>query len=89
METVGIIFASAATIMAIGMTISALFKDWLQHRERRLELQAQMTAEKAALYAAQTERVEQRVRVLERIVTDKGLDVADEIEKLRHEPPLN
>ena len=29
-----------------------------------------------------------RVRVLERIVTDKGIDVADEIEKLR-EAPLN
>ncbi len=85
----GIIFASAAAIMAVGMTITALFKDWLNHRERQLELQAQITAEKAALYAAQTERIEQRVQVLERIVTDKGIGVADEIEKLRHEPPLN
>ena len=28
-------------------------------------------------------RLEQRVRVLERIITDKGLDVSDEIERLR------
>ncbi len=31
------------------------------------------------------------MRVLERIVTDRGMDVADEIEKLRDDPssPLN
>ena len=45
------------------------------------------TAEKAAQYAAHTERLEQRVRVLERIVTDKGIDVADEIERLRDDRP--
>ena len=50
---------------------------------------ARMTAEKAAQYAAHTERLEQRVRVLERIVTDKGIDVADEIERLRDERPVN
>jgi hypothetical protein len=89
METVGIIFGVAVMIMALGMTFSAVFKDWLTHRERRLELQATATAEKAAQYAAHTERIEQRVRVLERIVTEKGIDVADEIEKLRDETPLN
>lgn len=47
-----------------------------------------MTAEKAAQYAAQTERLEARVRVLERIVTDRGIDVAQEIDKLR-DAPLN
>ena len=41
------------------------------------------TAEKAAQYAAHTERLEQRVRVLERIVTDKGVDLAAEIDRLR------
>jgi ABC-type phosphate transport system auxiliary subunit len=58
----------------------------LKHRERRMEIEAQVTAEKAAQYAAQTERLEQRVRVLERIVTDKGIVVADQIEALRDKP---
>ena len=58
-------------------------KPWLRLRERQLEIQSRQTAEKAAQYAAQTERLEQRVRVLERIVTDKGIDLADEIERLR------
>ena len=65
-------------------------KPWFAYRQRQLELQADKIAEKAAQYAAQTERLEQRMRVLERIVTDRGIDVAEEIEKLRDEPaPLN
>ena len=61
---------------------------WTRHQRQMLDRQSEMTAEKAAQYAAQTERLEARVRVLERIVTDKGIDVADEIEKLR-DAPLN
>ncbi|WP_374526111.1 hypothetical protein [Sphingopyxis sp.] len=61
---------------------------WTKHQQKMIEKQSEMTAEKAAQYAAQTERLEARVRVLERIVTDKGIDVADEIEKLR-DAPLN
>ena len=49
-------------------------------------IEARLTAEKAAQYAAHNERLEQRVRVLERIVTDKGLDVSDQIENLRDRP---
>lgn len=62
------------------------YKRWLKHLERRMEIEARMTAEKAAQYAAHTERLEQRVRVLERIVTDKGIVVAEEIERLRDKP---
>jgi hypothetical protein len=58
-------------------------KPWFRLRERQLEMQSQQTAEKAAQYAAHTERLEQRVRVLERIVTDKGIELADEIDQLR------
>jgi hypothetical protein len=52
-----------------------------RHREKALELKAQI----AAADASQTERLEQRLRVLERIATDKGIDVAEEIERLRDE----
>jgi len=78
--------------IVIGLPILLIFgqpflKRLLEHREKRMEIEARMTAEKAAQYAAHTERLEQRVRVLERIVTDKGIDVSDEIEKLRDERP--
>lgn len=55
-------------------------------KEKQLEAQTAMTAEKSAQYAAHTERLEARVRVLERIATDKGVDLSDEIERLRTTP---
>ncbi|WP_010544758.1 hypothetical protein [Sphingomonas elodea] len=63
-------------------------KPFLKLQERRMEIEAQLTAEKAAQYAAHTERLEQRVQVLERIITDRGMGLAEEIEKLR-DAPLN
>jgi hypothetical protein len=82
-------------ILGISCGLLAIFggvfvKPWFAYRQRLLEIQSDKVAEKAAQYAAQTERLEQRMRVLERIVTDRGIDVADEIEKLRDDPaPLN
>ena len=61
-------------------------RPWFALQQRRMELEASMVAEKAAQYAAQTERLEQRVRVLERVITDKGVALADEIESLRAQP---
>lgn len=71
-----------------------VLRPWIDLKRREVELSAGMAAEKAAQYAAQTERLEQRVRVLERIVTDRGHDLAGEIDRLRDEPvrlanPLN
>jgi len=62
------------------------FKMWLRIKEKQLERQSEMTAEKTAQYAARTERLEQRMRVLERIITDKGITISDEIEALRDKP---
>lgn len=58
-------------------------KQKLKLREREIEAFGNQTAEKAAQYAAHVERLEQRVRVLERIVTDSGFNLAHEIDKLR------
>ncbi len=58
-------------------------KPWIKYKQEQLKVQTQMTAEKAAQYAAHTELLEQRVRVLERIVTDKGMDISQQIENLR------
>jgi ABC-type phosphate transport system auxiliary subunit len=76
----------ALSIPIVAILASTVFRPWLALKERQLELEAKITAEKAAQYVAHTERLEQRMRVLERIVTDKGIDVADEIERLRNEP---
>ena len=60
-----------------------LFLFWTKHQRRMAEMQVKDTAEKAAQYASHTTALEDRVRVLERIVTDKGYDVATQIEALR------
>jgi ABC-type phosphate transport system auxiliary subunit len=61
-------------------------RPWMQLQQRKMELEAQMVAEKAAQYAAHTDRLEQRVAVLERILTDRSTNLADEIERLRDAP---
>lgn len=60
-----------------------IIKVWTSHRQKIAQIQIQATAEKAAQYAASNKELEDRVRVLERIVTDKGYDVASQIEALR------
>jgi len=61
-------------------------KPWLALKQRKMELEAQMVAEKAAQYAAHTDRLEQRVAVLERILTDRSTQLGEEIERLRDAP---
>jgi hypothetical protein len=76
-------------IMVVGGIGSAipLTAIWTNHRQKlaKIELEAAtaLSAEKAAQYASQNRALEDRVKVLERIVTDKGYDVATQIEALR------
>ncbi len=81
-------FVIVVALPVVARVFTETFKRWLKHSERRMEIEAHMTAEKSAQYAAHTERLEQRVRVLERIVTDRGIALSDQIEDLR-EKPLN
>ncbi len=52
-------------------------------REKQLEAETTLAAEKAAQYAVSNAELEARVRVLEKIVTDGGLETAAQIEALR------
>ena len=73
-------------LIVIGLPVMALtflFSRWFKLKERRLELEANLAAEKAAQYAASNAELEARVRVLEKIVTDGGLETAAQIEALR------
>lgn len=55
-------------------------------RERKLEIEAMNAAEKAAQYASQSREMEERLRVVEQIVTDSGVQTAAQIEALRRPP---
>lgn len=60
---------------------------WAKHKQKIAAMEigatADATAEKAAQYASQVAKLEDRVAVLERIVTDRGYDIATQIEALR------
>jgi len=70
-------------LIPIAAILAGVVKRWLDLKEKEIGALQRDAAEKQARYAAQTERLEQRVRVLERIATDKGINVAEEIERLR------
>jgi hypothetical protein len=72
-------------LAAIGI---APFKMWLKVKEKQIEAQTSLAAEKSAQYAAHVERIEARLRVLEQIVTDRGIETAAQIEALRDKPRL-
>jgi hypothetical protein len=61
-------------------------KRFFTFREKQLEAETGLAAEKAAQYAASNAELEQRVRVLEKIVTDGGIETAAQIEALRDPP---
>jgi uncharacterized protein YpmS len=56
---------------------------FFKFREKKLEIEAMNAAEKAAQYASRSHELEERVRVLEQIVTDGGAQTAAQIEALR------
>lgn len=74
-------------IVSVLGVLSDVYKRRLAFKERKLELAARESAEQAAHFAAQAQKLEQRVRVLERIATDRegqgAAALASQIEDLR------
>ena len=68
-----------------GISIAPI-RMWFKLKEKQIDAQTNLAAEKSAQYAQHMERVEGRLRVLEQIVTDSGAQTAAQIEALR-EPP--
>jgi ABC-type phosphate transport system auxiliary subunit len=75
---VALIIVGLPTIM-----LMLLVNRYFRLREKKLEVEAGLAAEKAAQYASRTHELEQRLRVIEQIVTDRGLETASQIEALR------
>jgi hypothetical protein len=70
-------------LIPIVAILAGVMKRWISLKEREIDHLQRDAVDKQARYAAMTERLEQRVRVLERIATDRGIDVSEEIERLR------
>ena len=76
----GILVPLAPFLMVLGIV-------WITKHskleEKRIAATTSQTAEQAAQYASKVQQLEDRIQVLERIVTDRGYDVATQIEALR------
>ena len=77
--------------MVVVMPVSIVFcyiafDRWTKFKQAQMEMTSHETAEKAAQYVAKTERLEQRVATLERILTDQSNNLSDQIENLRDKP---
>jgi hypothetical protein len=70
------------------MLLMIIANRYFRLREKKLEVEAGAAAEKAAQYASRSTELEQRVRVLEQIVTDGGAQTAAQIEALRDRPRI-
>ena len=66
--------------------LTYMARRFFSFREKQLEAETSLAAEKAAQYAASNAQLEARVRVLEKIVTDPGSQTAAQIEALRELP---
>ncbi|HEV2595238.1 MAG TPA: hypothetical protein VGU01_08585 [Sphingomicrobium sp.] len=81
-----IAFISVLVIPAV--VIIYIANRYFRLRERKLEIEAMNAAEKAAQYAAHGREIEDRLRVVEQIVTDSGVHTAAQIEALRPSPHI-
>lgn len=64
------------------------FAIWTRHKQKALEMELEIAKLRAVEKPAMNDRLEQRVRTLERIITDGNSDLARQIEDLR-DAPLN
>ena len=77
------VFLAFMVIGIPSLAILGIAHRFFKFRERKLEVEAMNAAEKAAQYASRSHELEERVRVLEQIVTDGGAQTAAQIEALR------
>lgn len=78
-------FAIVVGIPVVFGVLSDMYKRHMKFKERQLETERSAGPANAE-WVARMERLEDRIRVLERIITDKGHHLADEIERLRDKP---
>jgi hypothetical protein len=84
----GEVFIALIIIGLPVILLTYMARRFFTFREKQLEAETTLAAEKAAQYAASNTALEARVRVLEKIVTDGGLETAAQIEALRSPPAV-
>lgn len=85
-EMVVIAMTIVAIVLIAGMSINGIVDKVMQAKRQRLETQAGQPGPELREIAERQQIFEERLRVLERIATDRGSLLAMEIEDLRLAP---
>lgn len=72
-----------AIVLIAGMTVNGIVEKVMQHKRLRYEAGSGQSGPQVREIAERQQMIEDRLRVLERIATDRGSLLADEIEALR------
>jgi hypothetical protein len=78
--------AAILGLLALVSILANLYRRNLDFKERKLELETQAATARASVPHDRNDLLEERVRVLERIATDRSPDLAIQIEALREIP---
>lgn len=90
MDELIVIFTFILIISSIALGVgSYIHKNHIRHVERKAEWEREKSGSGSATSDAKIARLEERVRVLERLATDRKQDLADQIEDLRGLPDAN
>lgn len=71
-------------LVPIAGIVSGVAIIWIGYKYQELKILGRRASEEAAQEAAEKKRLEARLAVLERIVTDRGIQTAEQIEALRN-----
>ena len=76
-------------LVPIVAILSGLGWGWLSYKKRELSHKADFAMRDASEQRAEKDRLKERVAILEKIVTDRGVETADQIEALRDQARIS
>jgi hypothetical protein len=82
-EVVVVAIAVVAIVLIVGISINGIVDKVIRHKRLRFEAKTPAAIPEVREIAERQQMIEDRLRVLERIATDRGSMLADEIEALR------
>jgi hypothetical protein len=84
-----IFIATIVLLIVVPVTLgvgTTLFSRWMKHREVMAQALGHQSVQNAAANAVKLDRLEKRMAVMERILTDRSTRLGEEIERLRDAP---
>lgn len=76
-----------SALIPVTAILSGVAFVWIGYKYQELKVTSRNANAEAEHEAAEKKRLEARLAVLERIVTDRGIETADQIEALRETEP--